>query len=283
MSDETGTETEADAGAAESGDAVPAADTGAEAPPALPAADTEPKSFWERPMVERYLSPLLLPLVAVVLTVVFVLNVSRLFLSAPGNVAVVLGTIITIVILFGATMLALSPRLRSGSIALITVGFIALIMSAGSVNLGHSEPHGEAEGGALACDVPAATTLQFVAGPNNSLTFDPDEANAPTGLARIEMNDATATEHTFVFEDQETQLQKLTVSGSQESDACVALFPEPGDYVFFCDVPGHREAGMEGVVRAEGDPMTLEQAEAAAGEGEGAGGGESEPAEPTAP
>jgi uncharacterized cupredoxin-like copper-binding protein len=274
MSDtEPGTETETDGGAAS--DAVEPA-TDADATPALPAAEATPQNFWERPNVERFLSPLILPLVAVILIVVYVLNVSRLFLSAPGNVAVVLGTVITVTILFGAAMLALSPRLRSGSIALITAGFIALIVSAGSVNLGHSEPHGEAEGGALPCDTPAKETLTFIAGPNNTLTFDPGEANTATGLAKIEVNDGSSTEHTFVFEDQKTQHEKQVVSGSQQSSACVAFFPEAGDYVFFCDIPGHREAGMQGVVHAEGDAVTLAQAEAAAGGGAGEGSGGSE-------
>src|SRR5262245_65346914 len=137
---------ESEAGAASASVAAPD-----EATPAVPAAEAEPKRFWERPAVDRYLSPLLLPVVAVTLVVVYVLNVSRLFLSAPGHVAVVLGTIITIVILGGATLLALSERMRSGSIALITVGFIALIVLAGSVNLGHSEPEGEVAGAALRC------------------------------------------------------------------------------------------------------------------------------------
>src|SRR5262245_57566083 len=205
-------------------------DTTDESTPALRAAEPQHQSFWERPGVDRYFAPLVLPLVAVFLVVVYVLNVSRLFLSAPGNIAVVLGTIITVVILGGATMLALSPRLRSGSIALITVGFIALIVSAGSVNLGHSESHGEAEGGTLPCDTPTAATLSFIAGPNNTLSFDPSQADAQTGLAKIEVNDATSTEHTFVFEDQATQHEKQVVSGSQQKSTCVALFPEAGDY-----------------------------------------------------
>ena len=270
MSDnEPGTEaTESEVGAASA-----PVDTTEESTPALPSTEAEPTRFWDRPNVERYFSPLILPLIAVFLIVVYVLNVSRLFLSAPGNIAVVLGTVITVVILFGATMLAVSPRLRSGSIALITVGFIALIVSAGSVNLGHSETHGEAEGGALPCDTPTAASLSFIAGPNNSLSFDPSEANAQTGLAKIEVNDATSTEHTFLFENQATQHEKQTVSGGQQKSTCVALFPEAGDYVFYCDIPGHRQAGMEGVVHVEGDPVTLAEAEAAAGGGGGEGSG----------
>jgi plastocyanin len=265
MSDETGTGSETEVGAV--------SETVEPAAPALPSAEAEHKTFWERPAVDRYLSPLVLPLAAVVGIVVYVLNVSRLFLSAPGHVAVVLGTIITVVILLGATMLATSPKLRSGSIALITVGFIALILAAGSVNLGHSQAKGEAAGGELPCDTPAKASLAFIAGPNNQLAFDPSAANATTGLAKINVTDGSATEHTFVFENTDTQHTKQIVSGSAPKSTCVAFFPQAGDYIYFCDIPGHRQAGMQGVVHVTGNPVTLAEAQAAAGGSGGAGGG----------
>src|SRR5262245_38094450 len=116
MSDEeTGTETQAESESDAGATSAPVETTAmTDAAPALPSGEPEHVGFWHRPYVERYLTPLVLPLAAVVGVVVYVLNVSRLFLSAPGHVAVVLGTIITVVILFGATMLAVSPRLRSG-------------------------------------------------------------------------------------------------------------------------------------------------------------------------
>ena len=79
-------------------------DTLTEDPPAdAPAADAaaiEPAPaptvpFWHRPNVERYLLPLVLPIVVVLGLVVFVLNLSRVFLSAHGHIPVVVGTVIS--------------------------------------------------------------------------------------------------------------------------------------------------------------------------------------------
>src|SRR5690349_12889683 len=92
-----------------------------EAPPAE-AAPTEAPSeavptpatpFWQRPHVERYLLPLVLPIVVVLGLVVFVLNLSRVFLSAHGNIAVTVGSVLTVAILVGATVLSNAARLRS--------------------------------------------------------------------------------------------------------------------------------------------------------------------------
>ena len=63
-------------------EATPAAEVGAQA------AAGEPIPFWHRPYVERYLVPLVLPVAVVVGIVVYVLNVSRLFLSAHGHIPV---------------------------------------------------------------------------------------------------------------------------------------------------------------------------------------------------
>jgi plastocyanin len=249
----------------------------AEAPgeqPALEAPKKQRPSFWDRPYVERYFVPLFLPIAVVFGVVVYILNVSRLFLSAHADVVVV-GTIITVAILFGAAWLALSNRLRSGSIALITAGFIAVIMAAGAINLGQSEEKEANEAATLKCDLGAPSTLEFVAGPNGALAFDPDDVGSSTGLVKISMTDASPAEHTLKFDNPDTKFAEIHVAGNGDQSECVAFFPEAGDYSFYCTIPGHRAAGMEGVVRVEGEPITLAEAEAAAGGGEApAAGGE---------
>src|SRR4051794_4931912 len=80
------------------------------APPAPPA---EPVSFWDRPYVERYLVPLMLPVLVILFVLVYVLNISRLFLSGHGHIPVIVGTIITTIILLGSTIVSASAhRLR---------------------------------------------------------------------------------------------------------------------------------------------------------------------------
>jgi uncharacterized cupredoxin-like copper-binding protein len=52
--------------------------------------------------------------------------------------------------------------------------------------------------------------------------------------------------HTLVFDDGKLPGFKLEAS-SGESDELKANL-KPGRYTIYCDVPGHREAGMEGTI-----------------------------------
>jgi plastocyanin len=239
-------------------EAAPAAPTDEQA--ALP--ESEPVRFWQRPYVERYLIPLVLPILVVGGVVMFILNISRIFLSTHGNVDVVVGTVILLTILIGASLLAASPKMRTASLALITGGFVVAVMLFGWLALGTAEPEGEA-GTTLPADGPAAYALGFAS--SNALKFVPEAATGQTGIANITLTNEGG-EHTLHLEDGKTLFEQLGVQAAGDTDAGRAFFGEAGDYVFYCTVPGHREAGMEGVITITGETVTLDQAEAAAGE-----------------
>ncbi len=124
---------------------TPAEETAADAAPATAtavvehAAAPEPVSFWHRPNVERYLLPLITPILVVLGILIWVLNMSRIFLSAHGHIPVVVGSIITVVILVGATLISNSRHMRSQSAILMTAGFVLIAVTAGWLVLGHSE------------------------------------------------------------------------------------------------------------------------------------------------
>ena len=92
--------------------------------------------FWQRRYVERYLVPLVLPIAVVVGLVAYVLNISRVFLSAHGHIPVIVGSVITVMILLGATLLSAgadgcaSRRSRSSSAAFILVDHVARLARA---------------------------------------------------------------------------------------------------------------------------------------------------------
>jgi len=52
--------------------------------------------------------------------------------------------------------------------------------------------------------------------------------------------------HTLVIEGA-PNLRRLEVRGKGDRVTEAALF-SPGTYTFYCDVPGHRQAGMEGTL-----------------------------------
>lgn len=245
--------------------------------PGAPEAPSRP-GFWERPNVDRYFTPIALPMLIVAGLVLFVLNVSRIFLAGGGETPVIVGTIITVAIIGGAAVLSAAPNLRSSSLALVTAGFVALVMLGGWLSLGSSAPEGEG-GAALAPEGPADAQLAFT---TEGLKFVPDTADAPTGVVRIDLVSNSGA-HTFVFEDPATQFPGLDVPGTGSEDTARAFFGEAGEYVFYCTIPGHREAGMEGAITADGESKVLEtelarlEAESgAAPEGSGAGDGGTE-------
>jgi plastocyanin len=231
----------------------------------------EPVPFWQRPNVERYLMPLVAPVVVVLAIIIFVLNLSRVFLASHGHIPVIVGSIITVVLLAGATLISNARHMRQHSAILMTSGFILVAISAGWLVLGASEPH--EEGGAplaaegpcneMALDFDALSNLKFAPA---SLTVE------ETGLYCITLTDAQAGPHTIDFDDPATLFPGLEVSDAGEKAAGRIFFGEPGEYTFYCAIPGHKAAGMEGVVTVEGDPITLEEAEAAAGGGSSGGG-----------
>ena len=226
-------------------EAAPEAAGGEEAAAAPPA--PEPVRFWDRPAVDRYLVPVLLPVLVVAGLVMFVLNVSRIFLAEHGNVPVVVGTLITVVILVGATVLSAAPRMRSSSLALVTGAFVFAVLMGGWLSLGHAEPEEEV-GAGLPPEGPAAAELEFR---SDNFFFDPATVETQTGIVRITLNNVNG-QHTFVFETPGTEFAGLEVQNPGDTDTARAFFGEPGEYVFYCSVPGHRAAGRQAGRRRAG-------------------------------
>jgi uncharacterized cupredoxin-like copper-binding protein len=226
------------------------------------AADTEPTPFWQRPYVERFLVPLVLPIAVVVGLVAYILNISRIFLSAHGHIPVIIGSVILIMILVGATLLsAASPRLKGPALTLCSAGFILLIMSSGWLVLGHSQPE-KTGPTSLAADLKTTQSISVTAAPGSQLKFAPNALTAKTGLLSIKVT-VGAPGHNFSMHDPTTLFAPIDLAGAE--DTGVAYFAKAGTYTFFCDVPGHEAAGMHGTITVTGPPVTLDAALKAAG------------------
>ena len=76
----------------------------------------------------------------------------------------------------------------------------------------------------------------------DSLKFDPSGLNATAGEITIEHQNGGSAVHTLVIDEADL---RLVDDDSQTIDL------EPGEYTYYCDVPGHRDAGMEGTLTVD--------------------------------
>jgi plastocyanin len=234
-------------------------------PSGLERPEPAPTPFWHRPYVERYLTPLVLPIAVVIGLVAYIINISRIFLSGHGHIPIFVGSIITALILIGATLLSTgADRLRSSAITLVSAAFILSIFSAGWLTLGSSQPEATGPTSLPVTLKVKQTPIAVTAAPGGALRFAPSALKATTGLAKFDVTVAGAG-HTFNLEDPTTLFAGISLNAAGTVEHAVAFFPKPGDYTFFCAIPGHEAAGMKGTITVTGPPMTLAAALTASG------------------
>jgi plastocyanin len=90
------------------------------------------------------------------------------------------------------------------------------------------------------------TTLQLAADPGGAFKFDKKSLNAPAGAVTIDFDNPASLSHDVVIEQGDREIAKSDVISKSTTTVTATL--EAGKYVFFCDIPGHREGGMEGTL-----------------------------------
>jgi plastocyanin len=93
---------------------------------------------------------------------------------------------------------------------------------------------------------PTTTTLALAANPEGQLSYNTKQLSAKAGPVTITMTNMSPVEHNV------TVAQGSTVLGAtptfQGGSRSLTLKLKPGTYTFYCSVPGHRQAGMEGTL-----------------------------------
>jgi plastocyanin len=108
---------------------------------------------------------------------------------------------------------------------------------------------GQGEQGNNAQKPPAqatAQTLQLSANPSGELSFDKTALAAKPGVVRIVMANPAPVPHNISLEGPGFDKQGPTVNKGGDSQVQQQL--KAGKYTFYCAVPGHRQAGMEGIL-----------------------------------
>jgi plastocyanin len=94
-----------------------------------------------------------------------------------------------------------------------------------------------AEGGTLSIPVGQGLTYEFA------------DAEAPAGPLTIESVNEQPAEHNIAVDGNGVDEKGEVVTNGGTSTVEVDL--QPGEYSFYCSVPGHREGGMEGTLTVE--------------------------------
>ena len=91
-------------------------------------------------------------------------------------------------------------------------------------------------------------TLMLAADPGGALAFDQTELTAAAGEVTIEFMNESGIPHNVEVEGNGVEEVSETIT---EGSTSLTLTLEPGEYEFYCAVPGHREGGMEGTLTVE--------------------------------
>jgi plastocyanin len=77
----------------------------------------------------------------------------------------------------------------------------------------------------------------------DNLAFEPDELTVPAGRFNVALTSSDQF-HDFLIED----VDGIVEAGSGDTETAGFEITEPGEYTFYCSVPGHRQGGMEGTL-----------------------------------
>jgi plastocyanin len=133
---------------------------------------------------------------------------------------------------------------RARVVMLTSLLLVAATMTTAVVTGG--EASGEHAGQAGAAPPATGRTLALAADPGGALRFDKTRASVLAGRVTVRLtNDATVAHNVTIAQGSRTFGATKTIARSTDT---VSLQLAPGDYVFFCSVPGHRQSGMQGTL-----------------------------------
>lgn len=143
---------------------------------------------------------------------------------------------------------AISIALVAGAIGAAIIGAANQEEAKGGSAEAPAQPPagGAAEAPAQAPAGGAGSQLSLAADPSGQLKFDKTALQASAGQVTITMDNRSTTPHNVALEGNGVDKKGQVVS---QGKSTVATDLRPGAYTFYCSVPGHRQAGMQGTLR----------------------------------
>ena len=129
---------------------------------------------------------------------------------------------------------------------------IAVLAPFGLASCGGGDEESSDDSGATSSESSSAGgggTIAITAVPDGSFAYEEESAEAEAGENTIEFENPASLPHDVQIEGPDGDLGGTDTISEDSATATVDL--EPGDYTFYCSVPGHREGGMEGDLTVE--------------------------------
>jgi plastocyanin len=106
-----------------------------------------------------------------------------------------------------------------------------------------SEESKEAEGGSAG----SGAAVDIEADPSGNLAFTTSSVTAKAGKDTVNFTNESPVPHDVKIENENGEEIGGTEVISEGSDSAEVEL-EPGTYTYYCSIPGHRQAGMEGTL-----------------------------------
>jgi plastocyanin len=139
------------------------------------------------------------------------------------------------------------------ALLVLALASVALVACGGSDSSTTTSGAEEANGGAAAESGKetggegGSSTVSFEADPSGELAYTTTEASVKAGKVTVDFKNPQSLTHDVAIEDSGgKEVGKTELIGEGETSTSVNL--KPGTYTYYCTVPGHREAGMEGTL-----------------------------------
>ncbi|HTZ85814.1 MAG TPA: plastocyanin/azurin family copper-binding protein [Solirubrobacteraceae bacterium] len=100
---------------------------------------------------------------------------------------------------------------------------------------------------AASSETGGSSKLSLEANPEGQLAYNTKSLEAKSGTISIDFTNKSSLPHNVTIESASGEKVGATPTITGESKT-LSVSLKPGTYKFFCSVPGHRQAGMEGTL-----------------------------------
>lgn len=141
---------------------------------------------------------------------------------------------------------------KASALLVLVLASVALVACGSSSNstsstTTESTPSSEAAGGSGGSSG-GGETIAVEADPGGELAYTSKSLTAKAGNVTVDFKNPQALTHDVAIESSSGKVVGKTELIAESSSTATIENLKPGTYTYFCTVPGHREAGMEGTL-----------------------------------